>query len=67
MLGVHSTDTTAENNIRNAISNIGTVGEVSINKLKTQLAKIMAILMRDVWNPNAVPLRIYISYKIYRT
>ena len=54
----------AEVNIRTAVSKIGTVGEVSMKRLKIQVAAIITILIRAVWKPNAVPLKLS-GYRVW--
>ena len=50
-------DINAEVNSMMAVIRMGIVGEESMNKLKTQVATMETILIRAVWNPNAVPLK----------
>ena len=40
-----------------AVSNIGRVGEESINKLNNHVPAIVTIRIIAQWNPNAVPLK----------
>lgn len=49
-------ETRADEKRRMAVSNIGAVGEESINMLNSEVPAIVTIRIRAQWKPNAVPL-----------